>query len=540
MVKARIYKIAVSGAFLLFMTGMFGDLSLSETVVPHQHTWELYTETSATCETDGVQVFSCACGEMDAVKTEKLEHQIAMLEGKQATCKQTSWAEYEGCILCGEGEKVELPVREHELIEHDAQEPTCQTPGFAEYETCAHCEYTTYQEIPTIEHNFTEEVISEPTCEEDGLTLRICLDCSVTYSDIVKSRGHVWDEGIITLDSIVYTCQKCFATKTEDMGHEHNYTIKHIIQNATCQTDGKQTLSCVCGNSITQTITAGHTYENGICTRCGTLDEGVVVSPPPTFGEGNGGIENNNPEQGGENNNPEQGGVSGTTSTLPTGVVFYELNDDKTAYICIGTSDVNCSEIIIADTYNGLPVTEIAAQTFMYMYRLNRVTIGANIEKVDRYVFYDCPNLIEVYNRSSLSEKEIGYLPYCESARIYTQEFQSALTYNNGFVTYNEGGECYLVGYTGTATQVTIPTGVTYLCRRVFDGSAVTKITISESVKTIAYGAFQNIPLVEAVFENKKGWKCDDMELTVASLSDVELAARFLTTEYVNFLWKRS
>ena len=539
MEKVSIYKMVFSCLPLLFTMGMYSDLSMTEEVAPHQHVWELYSEISATCEEDGAKILFCACGEMEAVKIEKLGHQLGRIEGRPATCTQSGWAEYEGCIVCGAGEKVELPELAHELVQHDAQEPTCQSFGFTEYVTCTHCDYTTYQEIPMIGHNFTEEVMREPTCEEDGLILRICLDCSLTQSEMAKATGHVWDEGVQTSNAILYTCQKCFTVETEVGEHEHDYKIKQVVQNATCQTDGEMALFCACGDSITQVISAGHTYENGICARCGALEENQENPTTPPSNAGNNIGDNNTPEQGGDNT-PEQGGIDGTENVLPQGIVLYELNDDETGYICIGTDDVYCSEIVIADTYKGLPVTEIAAKAFMNMYRLNRVTIGANIEKVGRFVFYDCPNIIEAYNRSNLSKSKIGDLSRCERVTVYTQEFESLLKINKGFVTYNNAEECCLVGYTGTAAQVTIPSGVTYICRRIFEGQALTKVTISASVKTIEYGAFQNLLLEEAVFENKNGWKCDDMTITAAALSDAQLAARLLTADYVNYLWKRS
>lgn len=54
--------------------------------------------------------------------------------------------------------------------------------------------------------------------------------------------------------------------------HTHSYASS-VTTEATCETAGVRTYACTCGHSYTQAIPAtGHSYVNGVCTRCGKSD----------------------------------------------------------------------------------------------------------------------------------------------------------------------------------------------------------------------------------------------------------------------------
>ena len=56
---------------------------------------------------------------------------------------------------------------------------------------------------------------------------------------------------------------------TADLPAEHNY-VGVVTTEPTCESDGVMTYTCTeCGDTYTEVIPGGHTYENGFCTRCG-------------------------------------------------------------------------------------------------------------------------------------------------------------------------------------------------------------------------------------------------------------------------------
>ena len=60
-------------------------------------------------------------------------------------------------------------------------------------------------------------------------------------------------------------------TLTADLPDEHNY-VGVVTTEPTCESDGVMTYTCTeCGDSYTEVIPGGHTYENGVCTRCGAV-----------------------------------------------------------------------------------------------------------------------------------------------------------------------------------------------------------------------------------------------------------------------------
>jgi hypothetical protein len=518
-IRKIVCNVLVFSVFFFTLTFFQKDAVSAGDFVKHQHAFVLHTEMRSTCENDGLKIFTCDCGAVDFEELDKLAHTLTIVEAQQATCTEKGWEAYE---------------------------------------MCENCDYTTYQEIPERAHNFMTEVLAKADCTTNGLALKICLDCAQTYSEIVISKGHVWDEGQDWYGVMLYTCKNCGAEKTLGSEHVHEYIYVTILQNATCEREGTKRLSCECGESILQTFKGEHVYENGLCIDCGRQENNTSSSTDnPSGSENNNpsGSENNNP-LGGENNNPNgnengnqngngnQGGTQNPSDPdenkkeLTVGELLYELNEEETAYTCIGVEadSMDCAEIIIPDTYNNLPVVAIAQNAFMQMYRLNRVTIGANIKKVGKYAFYDCPNIIEVYNRSSVSKNNLGGLKYFEKG-YYTAEYESQLLVDeNGFVTYMDGTNCCLVGYVGTEKELAIPDGVTKICGYVFCDFNVEKIFIPASVQEIEYGAFKDSALQRAEFENTNGWFCDGGTVHQTNLQDPALAAEYLKA---NFVWTR-
>ena len=76
--------------------------------------------------------------------------------------------------------------------------------------------------------------------------------------------------------------------------------------------------------------------------------------------------------------------------------LIYELSSDKTYYSVTDIGTLTDSNIIIPDTYNGLPVKKIEFEAFGYCSWLTSVTIGNNVTSIESYAFIGCSSLTNV------------------------------------------------------------------------------------------------------------------------------------------------
>lgn len=104
----------------------------------------------------------------------------------------------------------------------------------------------------------------------------------------------------------------------------------------------------------------------------------------------------------------------------------YRLTEDGTGYEVTGIGTYESSDIVIPDTYQGLPVTGIAYGAFMLSEKVTGVTFGNNVKVIGESAFWQCPNLKEV-NFSDSIEKICGQA-FAHCPRIAFLEFGKGLT----------------------------------------------------------------------------------------------------------------
>ncbi len=223
-------------------------------------------------------------------------------------------------------------------------------------------------------------------------------------------------------------------TETEpETAHEHTTEVLSAVEPTCVKTGLTEGSHCPgCGLIYTEQeeipATGKHTWDdNGVCTGC------TAEKPRPTEG------------------------------------LQYTPNSDGTAYELSGMGTATATDIVIADEYEGLPVTAIKARAFSGRRDLTSVTIPATIAAIGEDAFRDCEGLTAVH---------ISDLSAWSRLNLY-------LTSNPLYYAHN----LYLDGT--LLTYLEIPADVEIIGRYAFAGcTSLTKITIPEGVTEISSDAF--------------------------------------------------
>lgn len=130
----------------------------------------------------------------------------------------------------------------------------------------------------------------------------------------------------------------------------------------------------------------------------------------------------------------------------------YKLNGDGTGYIVTGMGtyeNYKESEIIIPDTYRGLPVVGIDDRAFNNNELINKVVISDNVQEISQFAFYGCKNLktVEIGN----GVEHIGSTAFGECSALESITLGTSLTAID---------DCAFA-YCSNLKTIIIPSGVT-------------------------------------------------------------------------------
>ena len=158
------------------------------------------------------------------------------------------------------------------------------------------------------------------------------------------------------------------------------------------------------------------------------------------------------------------GSVSGTGDGID-GLAYYLLSDDT--YAVSGGTTTYMTDIVIPDTHNGKPVTEILPEAFKEHSNIKSVRLPSSLKIIGKDAFYHC-GISTIDLPSSL--ETIGYGAFSGCSQLETIDLPSSLE---------------TIGYGA------------------FKGCSQLKtITIPASVKTINAGAFAETGLTDVYFED--------------------------------------
>jgi hypothetical protein len=185
------------------------------------------------------------------------------------------------------------------------------------------------------------------------------------------------------------------------------------------------------------------------------------------------------------------------------------------------------------------------------------------VTSIGDYAFDGCYKLVEVYNLSSLKitagYSSYGYVGYYAKV-IHTSLSEPSIlaTTADGYTFCYVNDTGYLVGYTGSETDLVLPSSFVYNGTTVttyqinqhafYWNTQLTSVTIPSSVTFIGSGAFNGCNrLTRVVFENTSGWwyssdstATSGTTLSSSSLSNAATAAQYLTSTYYAYYWHRS
>ncbi|MBQ8295383.1 MAG: leucine-rich repeat domain-containing protein [Clostridia bacterium] len=147
----------------------------------------------------------------------------------------------------------------------------------------------------------------------------------------------------------------------------------------------------------------------------------------------------------------------------------------------------NMIHLEIADS-----VTEIKTNAFENCKNLFSIVLGETLSLLSDTAFAGCNRIVEIYNKSGLTitKGDSGLGKY--ALGIYTEAYESKLSIDeNGYAIYTNEGEKILVGYTGTQTDLVLPSTVTKIDKFAFaERQDLTSVVISAPISYLGNYAF--------------------------------------------------
>ena len=228
-----------------------------------------------------------------------------------------------------------------------------------------------------------------------------------------------------------------------------------------------------------------------------------------------------------------------------------------------------CPNIKSVTISNG--VTSIGDSAFEGCTGLTSVTIGSSVTSIGNYAFYGCTGLTEInwnavsvadfdsnsnvfYNAGTAGEgitvtfgESVQKIPayfFYVSNSSYPPNVKSVII-GNGVTSIGESAfeDC------DSLTSVTIGNSVTSIGDEAFRGcTGLTSVTIPDSVTSIGRYAFYGCTgLTSVTFEETSGWfvktfssATSGTNISSGNLSNKSTAAKYLTSTYSNYYWKRN
>ena len=216
----------------------------------------------------------------------------------------------------------------------------------------------------------------------------------------------------------------------------------------------------------------------------------------------------------------------------PTIGIVYDISADGTYAEVIGYTGT-ATKILIAETYEGLPVKVIYDEAFRNNDTIKQVVIPDSVETIGSYAFASCSSLTSVTIENDAVVIGENAFSYCHSS-LYTEyelgryvkanENPYAILIevtNKNLSTYKLHEDTKIIarsafGDCARMTSIAIPDGVKAISYSAFYGcSALTSVTIPDSVTSIGGSAFSNCSFLTSIY-----YKGDAADWNAISIGD--------------------
>lgn len=175
-------------------------------------------------------------------------------------------------------------------------------------------------------------------------------------------------------------------------------------------------------------------------------------------------------------------------------------------------------------------LTTLGSHVFYECISLKSITVPDGIETIGSWTFFECSMLKEVILPDGLTD--IGEYAFINCINL------AAIDIPQNVVKIN------FAAFSGCRSlkEIVIPDSVKTIENSAFSGcTSLQKLTIGVGVTSIKHGAFQGCTALEkALFKSPAGWIAEGIPLTLNALSSPTNAAKYLTSTYCNYHWRRT
>ncbi len=494
------------------------------------HKFETYTPNNdATCTKNGTETATCSrCSEQDTREAQNsaLGHAMESVQAKEPTCTENGWDAYQECSRCHERENyVEKEALGHTITETYTPKQCNGRAKASVHRSCSKCEFKedeTIEDISALIYRsafsvingrvtsadytaqFVEggygklsykwEIFSSETSATPTKVLEFSENNVLQLSNFMGLNGQVI-QVTIKDDCSNYSIFRVVVREEEMPGlsdrtepieiFEGEHSYQSVKTDPTCTEQGYTTYTCTaCGDHYVDDYTdpLGHEYQKDVCIRC----------------------------------------------SQHTGLLYVQSGDH---YVLIGLGTCTEKKIVIAEEYEGLPVTEIGNGAFRGQDSILSVQIPYGITKIGEYAFYNCYGLTEITIPDSVTEMGNNVFSLCRALKNITIP---ASTESIGDSAFSNSGLKEVI----FAPDSQLKSIGSYA----FYGCDFTAFTVPKGVISIGQKAFYGCDdLVSVTFEEPNGWKLSNSQaLDATQLQTPAIAAAFLSKTYCDLTWTRS
>ena len=213
-------------------------------------------------------------------------------------------------------------------------------------------------------------------------------------------------------------------------------------------------------------------------------------------------------DQGEKGDKGDQGEGGGQTQES----LRFQKISGKEEYRVMGMGTVSSVDIVIPETYQGLPVTEIGAYAFEKESYIESITIPNSVTSIDDFAFSGCSSLTEMT------------LPF-----VGDRKDGSSYTYFGYF--FGASSYSYNTRYVPTSLKKVTITGGSIGDDAFYKCSSLTSVVIGNGVTTIGDDAFYECSSLTSLYYKDTEWEGDTITINLGGNSDFSSAKSYFYDE---------